>query len=81
MRKLGYPFGVVINRAGMGDDCVERYLAQESIPCIAAIPHTQEAATAYSNGELLIDALPEFRKTYEHAWQSLTALMQEGGQA
>jgi MinD superfamily P-loop ATPase len=77
MRKLGYPFGVVVNRAGMGDDCVETYLKKESIPLIASIPHTQEAATAYSKGELLIDAFPDFREKYQGLWDTVTRLMKE----
>ncbi|PIE69505.1 MAG: (4Fe-4S)-binding protein [Deltaproteobacteria bacterium] len=78
MRKLGYPFGVVINRAGMGDDCVATYLREESIPCIASIPHTQEAATAYSKGTLLIDAFPDFRAAYTNLWETVTGLIKEG---
>ena len=69
---------MVVNRAGMGDDCVETYLEKESIPLIASIPHTQEAATAYSKGELLIDAFPEFKKSYQALWDRVTSLMQEG---
>jgi MinD superfamily P-loop ATPase len=81
MRKLKYPFAVVINRAGMGDDCVEKYLEKESIPLIASIPHTQEAATAYSKGELLIDAFPSFRESYQALWDRVTRLMKEGEQS
>jgi MinD superfamily P-loop ATPase len=81
MRKLGYPFGVVVNRAGMGDDCVEKYLEKESIPLIASIPHTQEAATAYSKGELLIDAFPSFKESYQALWDRVTSLMNKGEQS
>ena len=78
MRKLHYPFGVVINRAGMGDDCVETYLKEESIPLIASIPHTKEAATAYSKGKLLVEEFPEFRDQYQKMWGRVAELMQGG---
>ncbi|GAU09652.1 ATP-binding protein [Desulfoplanes formicivorans] len=78
LRKLGYPFGVVINRAGMGNNCVETYIEEESIPLLASIPHTQEAATAYSKGELLINAIADFREIYQGLWNQITRLMPEG---
>ena len=78
MRKLHYPFGVVINRAGMGDDCVETYLKAESIPLIASIPHTKEAATAYSKGKLLVEEFPKFRDQYQKMWGRVAELMQGG---
>ncbi|MDD4649767.1 MAG: (4Fe-4S)-binding protein, partial [Desulfoplanes sp.] len=78
MRKLNYPFGVVINRAGMGDDCVESYLKKESIPLIASIPHTQEAATAYSKGKLLVEEFPAFREQYQKLWERVSDLIEEG---
>lgn len=60
LRELGIPFGVVLNRAGMGDDRVEQYLEREDIPLLGALPHERAAAEAYSSGKLLIDAIPGF---------------------
>ncbi len=78
VRKLKYPFGVVINRAGMGDERVERYLEEEGIPLLASFPHSIEGATAYSRGDLLIDALPGFTDEYSRLWEALSTL-QTGG--
>lgn len=60
LRKMEIPFGVVINRAGMGDESIQQYLNDENIPLFGCLPHSLEAANAYSNGRLLIDAVPDF---------------------
>ncbi|MBT8762379.1 ATP-binding protein [Desulfohalobiaceae bacterium Ax17] len=73
-RKLNYPFGVVINRDGMGDDAVLRYLDAENIPVLARFPHVQEAAQAYSQGKLLVDAFPEFKGLYQGLWMEINKL-------
>jgi len=55
LRKVRIPFGVVINRAGMGDDRVQNYLENENISLLGTLPHSLEAANAYSKGSLLIN--------------------------
>jgi MinD superfamily P-loop ATPase len=73
MRKLGYPFGVVINREGMGDGRVKEYLDREGVEILATLPHTQEAATAYSQGRLLVEAFPDFKDHFSALWQAVQA--------
>ncbi|SKA77562.1 MinD superfamily P-loop ATPase, contains an inserted ferredoxin domain [Paucidesulfovibrio gracilis DSM 16080] len=65
LRELDVPFGVVLNRAGMGDDRVERYLEKQDIPLLASLPHERDAAKAYSQGQLLIDAVPGFAEHFD----------------
>ena len=64
VRELGTPFGVVINRAGVGDDRVHAYCIAEAIPILAEIPDDRRIAEAYSRGELIVDALPEYRALF-----------------
>ncbi len=71
LRHLGLPFGVAINRDGMGDDKVRDYLAREGIELLGSLPWSREAAIVYSNGELLVDTLPELRTRYEDLWYIL----------
>lgn len=59
-RELGVPFGVVVNRLGSGDDRVHSYCRRENIRILAGIPDDRRVAEAYSRGELLVDALPEY---------------------
>ena len=60
-RALHRPMGVVLNRADMGDDRVERYCAAEGIPVWGRIPHDRRIAEAYSRGDIAVDVLPETR--------------------
>jgi MinD superfamily P-loop ATPase len=64
VRELEIPFGVVINRAGSGDDRVNRYCSAERIPVLQEIPDDRRIAEAYSRGELIVDALPEYRNLF-----------------
>jgi MinD superfamily P-loop ATPase len=65
VRKLGSPFGVVINRADVGDAGVRHYCRREGIRILAEIDDDRRVAEAYSRGELSVDAVPEFRLRYE----------------
>ena len=71
VRQIGIPFGVVINRYGIGDDRVHRYCQQEGIKMLLEIPDDRRIAEAYSCGEILVDALPEYRELFEQLRDSL----------
>lgn len=59
VRKLDYPFGVIINRDDIGDDRVSRYCRRETIPLLCGIPHDRRVAEAYAAGVLAITAVPQ----------------------
>ena len=71
VRELRLPFGVVINRVGIGDDRVHRFCKAESIPLLLEIPDDRRIAEAYSRGELIVEALPEYRAHFERLWQAI----------
>ena len=60
VRKLGLPFGVVVNRMGVGDARVHDYCEAEGIRILLEIPDDRRIAEAYSRGEVIIEALPEY---------------------
>jgi len=64
VRALSIPFGVVINRWGLGDDRVEEYCRREQIPILTRIPDDRDIAVLYSKGELLIEVSESMRKIY-----------------
>ena len=72
VRELRLPFGVVINRVGIGDDRVQRFCSEASIPLLLEIPDDRRIAEAYSRGELIVEALPEYRAHFERLWQAIT---------
>jgi MinD superfamily P-loop ATPase len=52
---LGIPYGVVINRDGIGNNEVEEYCNENNVPVLARIPYDKEIAFLYSKGQLLRD--------------------------
>jgi MinD superfamily P-loop ATPase len=74
-RELKVPHGVVINRSDCGDGSVEDYCRQENIPILMQIPNDRKIAEAYSRGQMIIDALPQYRKQFR---ELLTQCEQRG---
>ena len=65
MRELRLPFGVVINRADVGDGRVADYCAAQQIPVLLEIPDDRRIAEAYSRGDLAVEAVPECVEAFE----------------
>jgi MinD superfamily P-loop ATPase len=74
VRQLGIPFGVVVNRMGIGDDRVHAYCAREGVPILLEIPDDRRIAEAYSRGDLVVDVLPEYRSLMEQLLERTTHL-------
>ncbi len=65
MRKLTLPFGVVINRADLGDLNTETYCARENIPVLLRIPFERRIAEGYSRGDTIVRSVPEYKERFE----------------
>jgi len=78
LRALALPFGVVVNRAGSGDDRVQRYCREEGIAVMAEIPDDRRVAEAYSRGELAVDAVPGCAALFERLYRDTLAAAREG---
>ena len=65
VRELAIPFGVVVNRVGIGDRRTHLFCNEQSIPILLEIPDDRRIAEAYSRGEVLVEALPEYRECFE----------------
>jgi MinD superfamily P-loop ATPase len=59
--QLGKRMAVVINRAGIGTDDVQRFCERVGMPILAQIPYQREVAEAYAEGRIVPEALPGFR--------------------
>jgi len=62
MIELGRPYGVVINRYGIGNADVIDYCEEHKIPILAKIPNSRKLAELYSKGKLVYKELPEFKE-------------------
>ena len=78
--ELGLPVGVVINRDGIGDEGVEAYCASEDVPILLRIPFDRRIAEAYSEGILLLDALPEYQDLFLQLFQKIEQGVARWGQ-
>jgi MinD superfamily P-loop ATPase len=65
VRKMGLPFGVIINRSDSGDDRVVSYCGKESIRILLQIPEDRRIAHGYSEGKPLVESAPEYRRKFE----------------
>lgn len=71
VRELGLPFGVVVNRMGIGDMRVHDFCRTEGISVLLELPDDRRIAEAYSRGELIVEALPEYRPLFRGLWEKL----------
>lgn len=80
--ELGLPVGVVVNRDGIGDAGVDRYCASEGVPILIRIPLDRRIAEAISEGKTLVEAFPEYRRSFRDLYQQIVRLMEgrEGAQ-
>ena len=71
VRQLTIPFGVVINRKGIGDDRVHQFCREQQIPILVEIPDDRRIAEEYSKGNLIIESLPQYRTIFESLWKQV----------
>ena len=64
VRHLNIPFGVVINRDGIGDNKVEIFCKSENIPILLKIPERKKIANLYSKGIALVNEVFEWHEMF-----------------
>jgi MinD superfamily P-loop ATPase len=74
-RQLGIPSGVVLNRAGVGDNSVEEYCHKENIPILLTIPLDTEIARLYSRGITLVEGRPEWKEKFVGLFQRIKEIV------
>lgn len=77
VRDLHIPFGVVLNRAGVGDVGVEDFCKKESIPILLTIPLDTEIARIYSRGIPLVEGLPQWMPRFRELFKKVRGLIDE----
>jgi len=80
--QMELPCGVVLNKSGENDGLIEDFCAEKQIPILMRLPLSRQIAQVYSEGTLLIDALPELEKPFQvlaDQLQSFVRQKPEGG--
>ncbi len=78
VKLLGIPRGLVINRSDIGDDRVKAYAREESLPVLMEIPFDRGIAEAYSRGQLIIEAFPEWKEKFLNLYQDIKKIAGKG---
>jgi len=68
---LNIPFGVVINRSDLGNKDTDAYCGKENIPILMRIRFKKEIAMAYSKGIPVVEALPEYKKSFQKLFRKI----------
>jgi MinD superfamily P-loop ATPase len=71
VRKMKIPFGVVVNRADLGDGKVDTYCEEENIPVLMRIPFDLEIAMSYSKGIPLVMAQPTYQEKFKSMFKAI----------
>jgi MinD superfamily P-loop ATPase len=74
LREMNIPFGVMINRAGIGDSGVEDYCQKENIPLLMTLPMDRNIAVAYSEGKSIIETQPAYREKFLELFERIQEL-------
>ena len=65
LEEIKIPFGVVINRAGIGDRKVYEYCEEKGVPVLLEIPFQRRVAELYSRGIPFVAEMPEWKKRFQ----------------
>lgn len=64
LHEIGIPFGVIVNRAGLGNNDVYRWLKEKNIPLLMEIPFDKEIARVYSEGNILVEGNHDYNNLF-----------------
>jgi MinD superfamily P-loop ATPase len=74
LRKIGIPFGVAVNRAGVGDKKVYEYCNKEGIRILLEIPYERRIAELYSKGVPFSLEMPEWADKFQMLYSEIKGL-------
>ena len=64
LEKMNIPRAVLVNKSGMGDRKVYKYLEKRKIPLLMEIPLDRKIAQLYSRGEIFALKMPEWKAKF-----------------
>lgn len=75
LQQINKPFGVIVNRAGLGDREVYTWLEENKIPLLLEIPFDREIARIYSEGRLLAEEKPAYQLQFKQLLKTIEKLV------
>jgi MinD superfamily P-loop ATPase len=77
LRRLGRPFGVIVNKATPDHPVIEDYCRAEEIDVLAVIPERFDIAEVYGRGALVSEHMPEMRQLFDEALNKTLGCVRE----
>jgi MinD superfamily P-loop ATPase len=74
LKDMRIPFGVVVNRAGIGDRKVHEYCEEKNIPILLEIPYKRKIAELYSRGIPFSLEIPEWKEKFQMLFNQVRKL-------
>lgn len=78
IRELDIPHGVVLNRAGVGNNEVKDFCIAKEIPILLEIPFDRKIAELYSKGVPFVQEIPEWRGQFKHLYEVIKEISGNG---
>ncbi|MEW6534401.1 MAG: ATP-binding protein [Candidatus Auribacterota bacterium] len=75
IRQMGIPFGVVMNKEGIGDDKTDEFCRNEGISMLMKIPFSHDIAVSYSKGEPIISSMPEYKHEFLSLYDEIRSVL------
>jgi len=75
LENMEIPFGVVVNRAGIGDKKVYEYCREENIRILLEIPYQRKIARLYSRGVPFSLKMPEWKAKFQALYNEIRTVV------
>jgi MinD superfamily P-loop ATPase len=76
-KEFQIPTGIVINKSGRGDEIIENFSTEKDVPILMRIPLSRDIAEAYSKGDLLVDAYPQYKDAFIDLYKKIEEITSE----
>lgn len=77
VEEMKIPCGVVINREGIGNDQVLKYLEELDIPVLMRIPFEKKIAQGTAAGQTLIEIQPDYQEKFQQLHQKIRLIVNQ----
>ena len=71
LREMKIPFGLIINKAGLGDEEIYRYSEDANIEILGEIPFDKKIAELYADGKIFSATLPEYKNFFTDIYKKI----------
>ena len=75
LKTIGIPYGIILNRYDIGDDCVDIYARGSGIPILMKIPFDREIASLYSKGLPIVGYKSEYDSELKNLLEKVNTLI------